>query len=88
MSAFFCLPLGQKLNDDQAEAIDNLPLDAKWSQRLLIKHRKLVGILIPLIFCQAIWWSLAIKWNFFALFEERWAMSVTMIFGALVAGMA
>ena len=31
-------------------------------------------------------WSLAIKHNLFSYFEDRYLLSVTMVFGALIAG--
>ena len=68
------------------EAIANLPEDATWTEKLLVKHRRLVGILTPLIFFELCWWCLAVKWNYFALFPDRYILSITMIFGATVAG--
>ena len=60
--------------------------DAPWHQRVLVKHRRLIGILIPFLFFQISWWLLAYRWNLWTLFPERWILSVTMIFGASVAG--
>ncbi len=37
-------------------------------------------------FLQVCWWSLAIRWNYFDYFPDRWILSVTMIFGATIAG--
>ena len=31
-------------------------------------------------------WTLAIKNNYFALFEDRYKMSITMIFGSMIGG--
>lgn len=78
---------GQKLNDTQATAIENLSEDAPWSEILLVKHRRIVGILIPLIFFQVCWWTLAVKWDYFQYFPDRYILSITMVFGATVAGM-
>ena len=33
------------------------------------------------------WWLLAVRWDYFSLFPERYILSITMIFGATVAGM-
>ena len=35
--------LGQKLDEKQIEAIEKLPADAPFSQKLLVKHRRFVG---------------------------------------------
>jgi len=78
---------GQKLNNNQVEALAKLGPDAPWHQRVLVKHRRLIGILIPFLFFQISWWLLAYRWNLWTLFPERWILSVTMIFGASVAGM-
>ena len=46
-----------------------------------------IGILIPLVFFEVCWWLLAVRWDYFSLFPERYILSITMIFGATVAGM-
>ena len=54
-----------------------------------------IGILIPLVFFEVFWWLLAFRWrgwdeyNYFALFAEnnRYIMSITMMVGAMIAGM-
>ena len=53
----------------------------------LLKSRRLTGILIPMIFFHVSWWCLAIEHNFFRYFQEKYAMTLTMIGGALIAGM-
>eukprot|EP00095_Tigriopus_kingsejongensis_P010878 maker-scaffold86_size395752-snap-gene-1.13 protein:Tk10878 transcript:maker-scaffold86_size395752-snap-gene-1.13-mRNA-1 annotation:"Protein C15A11.4" len=78
---------GQKLSSQQSKAIENLKDDAPWTKRILVKHRRLVGILIPLMFFQVCWWCLAIRWNYFQYFPDRYILSITMIFGAAIAGM-
>jgi len=78
---------GQKLEDKQVEALAALPSDASFLQKLLVKHRRLIGILIPLIFFETCWWCQAIKHDYFSYFPDRYLLSITMIFGALVAGM-
>ena len=45
-----------------------------------------IGILIPLVFFEVCWWLLAVRWDFFSLFPSRYILSITMIFGATVAG--
>nr|XP_058968189.1 uncharacterized protein LOC131794673 [Pocillopora verrucosa] len=78
---------GQALTSTQAQALETFDPSAPWYQRLIVKHRRLVGVAIPFIFFQVIWWSCAIKYNFWSLFPDRYFMSITMVFGSVIAGM-
>lgn len=78
---------GQKLNKSHLEAINSLSHDAPWHRKLLIGHRRLIGVFIPFSMFQVAWWCLAIKHDFFALFPDRYALTLTMILGAAVGGM-
>ncbi|KAI6183802.1 Protein of unknown function DUF81 domain containing protein [Aphelenchoides bicaudatus] len=73
---------GQKLDEAVQNEIDfnrkNLPFHEKY--------RKFIAVLIPFIFFQLCWWSLAIRYDLFQLFPTRYALSVTMVFGAFIAG--
>uniref|UniRef100_A0A914Q6W7 Uncharacterized protein n=1 Tax=Panagrolaimus davidi TaxID=227884 RepID=A0A914Q6W7_9BILA len=72
---------GQKLDDALMKKLEddsNLPFYERY--------RKYIAFLIPFIFWHSIWWSLAIRYNFFRLYPTRYEMAVTMIFGATVAG--
>uniref|UniRef100_A0A7E4UN58 Membrane transporter protein n=1 Tax=Panagrellus redivivus TaxID=6233 RepID=A0A7E4UN58_PANRE len=73
---------GQNLDDRLQRRLDadrgNLP----WYER----HRKYLSFIIPITFWHLVWWPLAVRYNFFALFPTRWVMPVTMILGATVAG--
>ena len=74
---------GQKLMDSANPVIKHtLPF---WKR--VVTSRRFWGIIIPLIFFEVCWWSLAIKHNFFKYFPDKYVMSITMIFGAMVAGM-
>lgn len=59
-----------------------------WAQR----HRKLLATVIPGICFHIAWWTVMSHYDLWYLFDEvvgnvpRWAMSVTMFFGAFVAG--
>ena len=85
---------GQKLNENQALAIANLDENAPWSEKLMIKYRKEIGILIPFLFFQITWWCLAIRHDYFSYFMAsnpkigipNYVLSITMVFGATVAG--
>lgn len=78
---------GQALTDTQTQALQKLDPNAPWHERLIVKHRRLVGVAIPFIFYQVIWWSSAINYDFWSLFPERYFISITMIFGSMIAGM-
>lgn len=78
---------GQKLNEEQRQAIETLPSDAPFTKKLLVKHRRLIGILIPLLFFELLWWMQAFKHDYFSYFPDRYVLSITMIFGASIAGM-
>ena len=78
---------GQKLEEKQKAALETLPSDAPVMTRILVKHRRLIGILIPMLFFEILWWMLAFRHDFFSYFPSRYILSITMIFGATVAGM-
>lgn len=78
--------IGQKLSKSQEVALYDLSPDAPWHKVLLVKHRRLVGVLIPFTIYNVIWWALAIRHDYFELFQERYLLSITMIFGALIGG--
>uniref|UniRef100_A0A7E4VNC9 Membrane transporter protein n=1 Tax=Panagrellus redivivus TaxID=6233 RepID=A0A7E4VNC9_PANRE len=70
--------LDQSLQKRFNEDYDSLP----WYE----KNRKYLAFLIPMTFWHLVWWPLAIRYNFFALYPTRYAMAVVMILGATVAG--
>lgn len=78
---------GQALTATQTQALAQLDPNAPWHERLIVKHRRLVGVAIPFFFFQVIWWSSAITYDFWSLFPERYFISITMIFGSMIAGM-
>ncbi|VDN53802.1 unnamed protein product [Dracunculus medinensis] len=61
--------------------------DARFIERLLAKHRRLLGVLIPFMLFQIIYWLLAYRYKFLYLFREKYIMSLIMIFGGLIGGM-
>ena len=75
---------GQKLKEN-VDSIHTSKNESLW--RRIISRRQFWGIAIPLTFFEVCWWSLAIKHDFFAYFPDKYVMSITMIFGAIVAGM-
>ena len=78
--------LGQTLNKTQNKALENLDPNAPWHKKLMVKYRLFVGIGIASGLCHIVWWTCAIKYNWFALFPDRYYMTLTMILGGCVAG--
>ena len=85
-SHYFLPFLGQKLTKSQEEALANLDENAKLTDKIMVKYRRLIGVLIPFIFFQVCWWCLAFKHDYFTLFPDRYILSLTMVLGATVAG--
>ena len=78
---------GQNVNKTVSETITtNAPFH--------VRNRKVLAVVIPAIVVHTIWWSVVSSKNLFYLFSEpsgsfdnpRWYMSITMIFGSMVAG--
>ncbi|KAI6238968.1 hypothetical protein M3Y99_00628300 [Aphelenchoides fujianensis] len=68
---------GQKLDDElERRRLEdpNLPF--------FERYRKYFAFLLPFLFFQVCWWSLALKYHLLDLYATRWQMPVTMIFGA------
>ena len=78
---------GQALEKGHQEAVRNLSPDAPWQQKLLIKHRRLIAVMIPAVLYHFCWWGIFIQHDLWHLFKEKYFMTLTMIFGSLVAGM-
>jgi hypothetical protein len=55
-------------------------------KKFLIKNRRLVGMFIPFIFFQFIWWSVCIRHNYFVEFHKRFRLSIITVFGATSGG--
>ena len=85
--SLFVICTGQAVNEDQKIALEQLSDDDPWYRHVMVKHRRLVGLALPALFYHFIWWSIAIKHDLWHLFPEKYFMSVTMIFGSMVAGM-
>lgn len=78
---------GQLLKDQDTvkkEEVDVTGLP--WHQKILIKHRRLVAIAIPITFCHFLWWGIAINYNLFYLFKTKYYLSLVMIIGSIIAG--
>ncbi|XP_013410247.1 uncharacterized protein LOC106173617 [Lingula anatina] len=78
---------GQSLTATHQKAIETIRHDAKWYQKAMILHRRIIGILIPSSLFLFIWLTIMAKRNLWHLFNEKYFMSITMVFGSLIAGM-
>lgn len=78
---------GQTVTETQVKALEELEPDAPWHRKLMVKYRLFVGILIASGLCHIVWWTCAIKYNWFALFPDLYYMTLTMVLGGTVAGM-
>ncbi|CAB4067336.1 unnamed protein product [Lepeophtheirus salmonis] len=75
---------GQSLHKSVKVSVEE---NDSWRKKMMILHRRVIGIAIPFFICQITWWCLAIKHDYFSLFPDRYIMTLTMILGATVAGM-
>ncbi|KAI0213712.1 hypothetical protein LSAT2_001217 [Lamellibrachia satsuma] len=55
--------------------------------RFIAKHRRAVGFLLPVCFVHFIYWSTFISYGRWYLYKEKYIMTLTMVFGGLIAGM-
>ena len=53
---------------------------------MTLLHARLFLLFMGVCPFQVCWWSLAIKWDYFQYFPDRYLLSITMVFGATVAG--
>lgn len=67
-------------SDDEEE-------DGGFLQDVFNRYRKYIGFLLPCLFMQTMWWTLAFRYNFFRLFPTHYELPLTMVVGATVAGM-
>ena len=87
---YFCE--GQTLPRSKHEAQQHQ--DHQGVLGFLRAHRKLVGILVPAILVHAVWWWYMLGNDRFEAFGRtsgdydipRWYLSITMIFGSMLAG--
>ena len=60
--------------------------DTPWHKRIIIRQRRLVGLVIPAAVFHALWWGIAIKYNVWHHFTDKYFIAITMIFGSMIAG--
>ncbi|KAL6726683.1 hypothetical protein Aduo_008628 [Ancylostoma duodenale] len=77
---------GQHL-DESAPTSYDIPKDADFVDIMLIKYRKYVAVLIPLVVMQSFWWLTAIRYDWLSLYTTHWQLPAIMLLGSTVAGM-
>ena len=77
---------GQSLNKTQTAAIEKVDPSMPLYKRILILHRRPLAIILPTIFFHVFWWAYMIKFDAFHYFKDRYSMTITMIFGSIIAG--
>lgn len=73
---------GQTKQDGEEELIPDL----KRSASLPVDFRHTIALALPLGVVHFFWWSMAIKYDLFQLFPERYALVITMIIASFFAG--
>jgi len=53
----------------------------------MVNHRRHIGLILPALFFHFWWWGVFIKYDLWHLFKEKYFMTITMIFGSIIAGM-
>jgi hypothetical protein len=48
--------------------------DAAWSDKFLLGYPRLISTLIPLVIVHLMWWTLAIKYDFFSFYPTRYRL--------------
>uniref|UniRef100_A0A1I7RPB0 Membrane transporter protein n=2 Tax=Bursaphelenchus xylophilus TaxID=6326 RepID=A0A1I7RPB0_BURXY len=69
-------------NDNQS-LLENLTPEEQFVER----HRKLISFAIPVTTGLFLWLCTAYNYDYFSLYATHWQMPLTMVFGALIAGM-
>jgi len=78
---------GQALTISHAKASKASDKGTPWHIRMLAKYRRLISVAIPFLLVQVVWWTCAVKYDFWKYFPDKYFMSITMVFGSLIAGM-
>ena len=64
------------------EKIAALPMP----ERLFVKYRRVLGLVLPGVVFHFFWWAYMIKHDLFHVYVDKYFMALTMIFGSLIAG--
>lgn len=63
---------------------DNPPVNG-W-RKYFDNSKRLIGLMVPVCITLILWFALVIRNNYWHHFNESWYMTVTMVFGSLIAG--
>ena len=85
---FYFVHPGQELKKAPEESLEKRLEGKSWSRRVLIKYRRILGFCVPAILFHLFWWAYFIKYNTWYLFPDKYEMTITMIFGSLIAGIS
>ncbi|KJH42875.1 hypothetical protein DICVIV_11136 [Dictyocaulus viviparus] len=66
---------GQHLDDN---VVQEIPHNANFIQCFMIKYRKYIAFVFPVLIMQALWWMAAIRYDWLSLYETRWQMPLIM----------
>ncbi|XP_013398309.1 uncharacterized protein LOC106164825 [Lingula anatina] len=77
----------QQLLPTQEDALRSLPEDAKWYKKVMVRYRRVVAVVMPSVIVLSAWLAVMVAHNHWNLFPEKYFMTITMVFGSLVAGM-
>uniref|UniRef100_A0A915BS72 Membrane transporter protein n=1 Tax=Parascaris univalens TaxID=6257 RepID=A0A915BS72_PARUN len=78
---------GQKLSESERAKMNSVNDQTPFMEKLLIEHRRLLGVAIPFVFFQTLYWLLAFRYSFFRFYSDKYVMTIVMVFGALIGGM-
>ena len=81
-----CSFAGQKLSGADAKKIEASKESDDWHTSFFARYRRPIGLLLPVCFVQFIYWSTFISYGRWYIFQEKYVMTLTMIFGGLIAG--
>ena len=77
---------GQRRSDEHNLKLTEQLNHPRWHVRFIAKHRRAVGFLLPVCFVHFIYWSTFISYGRWYLYREKYVMTLTMVFGGLIAG--
>lgn len=91
---YFCEGQATSKNLEKNENEIETAIKTEKPKTFVDRHRKVIGMSIPIILVHSVWWSYMITTDRFSLFDgkagangiPRWYMSITMIFGSMLAG--
>ncbi|ELT97033.1 hypothetical protein CAPTEDRAFT_215676 [Capitella teleta] len=78
---------GQDLQHKEQEKIVDLVVERPWYDGFFVRNRRLTAFVLPALLFHICWWAVMIKRDLWFYFEDNFFISITMIFGSMIAGM-